>query len=397
MLDFSKISSQGLNLNKSDWVSVKFGEVAIKQNKKVDRETTELTRYVKGEHMGSQDLHLRKWGELKDEYLGPAFTRKFEKGDILYGSRRTYLRKVVIAPFEGITSNTTFVIKANEEKIDKRLLPFVMMSEGFTDHSISNSKGSVNPYINWKDIANYKFLLPPKNIQAKLAELLWSADFHLESQITTLSKLSVLKRAIQKEYFIPQKNTNLTPLSEVATFSTGGTPKTSVKEYWENGTIPWLSSGEVHNKRIIKTEKKITKLALENSSAKILPRQCCLIALAGQGKTKGTVAINEIELTTNQSVAAIIPMPNIIEPEYLFHNLDSRYTDFRHITGKQNTRSGLNLNILRSFRVVYHEKKIRHEIVHKIDKLDFATSRLKEKVGTSIELQKCLINELYLP
>ena len=90
-------------------------------------------------------------------------------------------------------------------------------------------------------------------------------------------------------------------------------------------------------------------------------------------------------------------MPNIIEPEYLFHNLDSRYTDFRHITGKQNTRSGLNLNILRSFRVVYHEKKIRHEIVHKIDKLDFATSRLKEKVGTSIELQKCLINELYLP
>ena len=98
MLDFSKISSQGLNLNKSDWVSVKFGEVAIKQNKKVDRETTELTRYVKGEHMGSQDLHLRKWGELKDEYLGPAFTRKFEKGDILYGSRRTYLRKVVIAP-----------------------------------------------------------------------------------------------------------------------------------------------------------------------------------------------------------------------------------------------------------------------------------------------------------
>ena len=190
MLEFSKISSQGINLDKSDWVSVKFDEVAIKQNKKVDRETTELTRYVKGEHMGSQNLHLRKWGELKDEYLGPAFTRKFEAGDILYGSRRTYLRKVVIAPFEGITSNTTFVIKANEERIDKRLLPFVMMSEGFTEHSIKNSKGSVNPYINWKDIANYKFLLPPRNMQARLAELFHSAQKSLEHSIVLKQKLT---------------------------------------------------------------------------------------------------------------------------------------------------------------------------------------------------------------
>ena len=178
-----------LHLDKSKWILTKFGDVAIQQKQSVDRENTELMLYVKGEHMGSEDLHLREWGELTDEYLGPAFIRKFEKGDILYGSRRTYLRKVVIAPFSGITSNTTYVAKANEEKIDKRLLPYVMMSEGFTENSIRNSKGSVNPYINWKDIANYEFLLPPKEEQAKLAELLWAMDEVIEREKFVFAKL----------------------------------------------------------------------------------------------------------------------------------------------------------------------------------------------------------------
>ena len=65
----------GLKLDRSDWQVVKFGDVAIQQKQSVDRVNTDLTRYVKGEHMYSEDLHLREWGELKDEYLGPAFIR----------------------------------------------------------------------------------------------------------------------------------------------------------------------------------------------------------------------------------------------------------------------------------------------------------------------------------
>lgn len=178
-----------LNFDRSDWQLVKFGDVAIQQKQSVDRENTELTRYVKGEHMYSEDLHLREWGELKDEYLGPAFIRKFEQGDILYGSRRTYLRKVVVSPFDGITSNTTFVIRANENNIDKKLLPFILMSEGFAQHSIKNAKGSVNPYVNWKDLSGYEFLLPPKDQQSELAELLRAADAACESNRLLHKKL----------------------------------------------------------------------------------------------------------------------------------------------------------------------------------------------------------------
>ena len=70
---------EGLNLDRSEWQLVKFGDVAIQQKQTVDRESTGLTRYVKGEHMYSEDLHLREWGELKDEYLGPAFIRYFSQ------------------------------------------------------------------------------------------------------------------------------------------------------------------------------------------------------------------------------------------------------------------------------------------------------------------------------
>ncbi|SFQ06121.1 type I restriction enzyme, S subunit [Nitrosomonas cryotolerans] len=217
----------GLKLDRSEWKLVKFGDVAIQQKDSVDRENSELTRYVKGEHMYSEDLHLREWGELADEYLGPAFIRKFEEDDILYGSRRTYLRKVVIAPFDGITSNTTFVIKANEKKIDKRLLPFVMMSEGFAQHSIRNSKGSVNPYVNWKDLSGYEFLLPPKDQQAQLAKLFWSVDNVLQKNINAFRKAIITKQVCfdsgvasssGKEYVLskilmPKKSKSLAPHS----------------------------------------------------------------------------------------------------------------------------------------------------------------------------------------
>lgn len=190
-----------LNIDKTGWKKVKFGEVCTQQKGIVDIETTSLTRYIAGDHMNSNDIHLRKWGTLGDGYLGPAFIRKFEVGDILYGSRRTYLKKVAVADFEGITSNTTFVIKADERKINTVLLSHLMLSDSFTEHSVKNSKGSVNPYINWKDIADYEFLLPPKDQQDRLAELLWAADEVVEREREVFNSIETYHKSFLKEKY----------------------------------------------------------------------------------------------------------------------------------------------------------------------------------------------------
>ena len=181
-------------IDKIGWKKCKFGDVAIQTKGIVDIDNTDLTRYIAGEHMNSEDIHLRKWGNVGDGYLGPAFIRRFNKGDILYGSRRTYLKKVAIADFDGITANTTFVIKAKEELIEPILLVHLMLSDSFTEYSVKNSRGSVNPYINWKDIADYEFLLPPKAEQKRLAELLWAADEMIEKE---KKELEILKDQIQ--------------------------------------------------------------------------------------------------------------------------------------------------------------------------------------------------------
>jgi len=129
----------------------------------------------------------------------------------------------------------------------------------------------------------------------------------------------------------------------------GGTPSTDVSRYW-GGDIRWMSSGELHEKIVFEVEGRITEEGLRNSSTKIVPADCILVGLAGQGKTRGTVAMNRVPLCTNQSIAAIFPNENFV-PEYLFYNLENRYLELRSLSTGDGGRGGLNLTIIRNVLV----------------------------------------------
>ena len=162
--------------DRSQWQQVRFGDVVQQLREEVDPQSGEVERYVAGEHMETENVHIRKWGTVGDGYLGPAFIRRFRKGQVLYGSRRTYLKKVAVAEWDGVTANTTFVLETVEGKLLQELLPWLMLSERFTKHSIQESKGSTNPYINFPDIAKFEFVLPPLDHQRRIAEILWAMD-----------------------------------------------------------------------------------------------------------------------------------------------------------------------------------------------------------------------------
>jgi type I restriction enzyme S subunit len=162
---------------KPGWRRVKFGEAVRQVKDKVDPEESGLTRFIAGEHMDTDNLRIRRWGEIVDGYLGPAFHMRFKAGQVLYGSRRTYLRKVAVPDFEGICANTTFVLEsANPEVLLPELLPFVMTTEAFHTHSRRESKGSVNPYVNYSDLAWYEFALPPLEEQRRIAKVLQAQE-----------------------------------------------------------------------------------------------------------------------------------------------------------------------------------------------------------------------------
>lgn len=155
---------------------VKFGDIVKDVKINVDRLNNPYKHYVAGDHMDSEDLTIHRKGCFATDDVGPAFVRVFKPGQILYGSRRTYLKKVAVADFEGICANTTFVFETKDPNIfEQRLLPFIMLSNAFTAWSISKSKGSTNPYVLFSDLSDFEFELPPLEEQKVLADKLWTA------------------------------------------------------------------------------------------------------------------------------------------------------------------------------------------------------------------------------
>ena len=168
-----------LNLDKTAWKRVTMGEVVAASKEKVDPSDGSVERFIAGEHMETDDLRIHRWGDVGEVDLGPAFHRRFRSRQVLYGSRRTYLRKIAVAEFDGVCANTTFVVETKDEGVLlQEFLPFIMTAEPFHAFAISESKGSVNPYVNWSDIERYEFDLPPLDEQKRIADLLWAAERH---------------------------------------------------------------------------------------------------------------------------------------------------------------------------------------------------------------------------
>ena len=157
-------------------------------------------------------------------------------------------------------------------------------------------------------------------------------------------------------------------LGEICSFLTGGTPKSTVIEYYENGTVPWLVSGDIHKMEIRDCERRITEKGVENSNARYLPKDSVLIALNGQGKTRGTVAMLRMEgATCNQSLVSILPLDSKrVISEFIFQVLRSMYSDIRALTG-DNERSGLNIPILKSLQIPMPPLEVQKEIVAEIE------------------------------
>lgn len=189
-------------------------------------------------------------------------------------------------------------------------------------------------------------------------------------------------------------------IGELTSCTSGGTPNTNIRSYWD-GKIQWMSSGELHLKLITDVEGRITDEGLQKSSAKIIPKRCILIGLAGQGKTRGTVAINMIEICTNQSIGAILPNYTFI-PEYLYYNLDNRYNELRELSTGAGGRGGLNLSIINSISVSLPNKIEQRAIAAALSDADALIRSLdalieKKRSIKQAAMQQLLTGKMRLP
>ena len=170
-------------------------------------------------------------------------------------------------------------------------------------------------------------------------------------------------------------------LGDIAKCYSGATPSRAIREYWEGGTIPWMNSGEVNLGRVYKTENYITQLGFDSCSTKIVPPHTVVIALAGQGKTRGTVAITEIELCTNQSLCAVEIKDERLDSYFLWHYLRGQYSTLRQISSGDGTRGGLNQEMIRNFEVPIPPLELQREIVRQLDLFSDLTTNLVKQLN----------------
>ena len=172
-------------------------------------------------------------------------------------------------------------------------------------------------------------------------------------------------------------------IHQITEISTGATPSTNINEYWDNGTLRWMSSGELNNKIIYDVNGRITQKGYDNTGTHMLPKNCVLIGLAGQGKTRGTAAYNKVELCTNQSIAAILPNSKY-ESKYLYFYIDSLYDKLRLLSAGDGGRGGLNKQILQNLEIAMPPLNEQHHIASALTSID----NLIASLGKLIEKKK---------
>lgn len=176
-------------------------------------------------------------------------------------------------------------------------------------------------------------------------------------------------------------------IGEVCTLSTGGTPKRSEPAYFKDGRIKWLVSGDINRGQITDCEGRITELGLDNSNARYLPVNSIMIALNGQGKTRGTVAMLRTEATCNQSLVSIMPNdPSNLLSEYVFANLYGRYEEIRKMTGDTgNDRRGLNMPLIRGIEIPIAPLDEQKRIVAILDAAFDGLARARANVEANLQ------------
>ncbi len=347
--------------------------------------------------MDSEDLNIRRRGRFATDDVGPAFTRIFKKGQVLYGSRRTYLKKVAVADFDGICANTTFVFESKDPAaFEQRLLPFLMLSEGFTNWSIAHSKGSTNPYVLFSDLASYEFDLPPLAEQKVLAEKLWAAYEVKQSYLKMIEATQEMVKSQFIEMFgdisINSKAWPVEKLANVADIKIG--PFGSLihqRDYQEGGHCLINPSQIINNKIVPDSKVAVTEYKYQE----LLSYSVSIgdIILGRRGEMGRAGIIEEEGMLCGTGSMVIRPKDN---GDSLFLHLfitSPHSKEWLENNSVGTTMMNLNTQIVGNMEIPILPANLKQQFVAIANQADKSISELRKSVDAIDKVIKSLINE----
>lgn len=285
---------------------VKLGDVAVESRETYKGDKTGMP-IVGLEHITPGEVTLSNWDTDTDN----TFTKRFRKGDMLFGRRRAYLKKAAQAPFDGICSGDITVIRAKENLLLPELLPFIIQNDNLFDFAVGKSAGSLSPRVKWDNLKNYTFELPPMEEQRKLAEVLWSINDTLQAYQNLLTQTDALVQAQFVEMFgDPIENTKKWekhPLSELCEVITGNTPARTHPEYYGD-YIEWIKTDNITSDSV-NLSRATESLSKKGATVGRIAPPCSILmtCIAGSLNTIGNIGITDRIVSFNQQINALVP------------------------------------------------------------------------------------------
>ena len=332
----------------------------------------------------------------------------FQPNDVLFGKLRPYLRKSVRVRETGICSTDILVFRPKAQT-DPDFLCLLTHTDAFVDHAKATTSGVQHPRTSWASLRELKQACPPLPEQKKIAAVLGVVQRAMEQQERLLALTAELKKTLLHQLFTqglrhePQKQTDIGPVPEswevgkvgdAAKIQSGGTPARDTPNNWDGGTIPWVKTGEIDYCVIRATEEKITPAGLANSAARLFPAGTLLMAMYGQGVTRGRVALLGIEATTNQACASITPHNNTkVSSLFLYHWFEYHYENLRKLGHGANQRN-MNAALIRGFPLAYPSPDEQAQIVSALSALDAKRDLHQRKHATITAIFRTLLHQL---
>jgi len=288
-----------------------------------------------------------------------------------------------------------------QNEVDKDFLYYLLSSPSVKGQYESFAAGSGVQNLNKEVVKKVQVFLPELSEQQAIASVLSNFDEHIDD----LSELIEKKKAIRDGALddLVSGRTKVdgfdgdwiesTVASSTSAIITGGTPSTTIDKYW-GGTIPWLASTEIHQKIVTKSTRNITEIGLNNSSAKIAPKDSVLIALAGQGKTRGTAAFLAYPMALNQSLAALVPSDKT-DPKFLYYLFENMYVDLREHSSGDGGRGGLNKTLIKNINIrLPMEIKEQHAIAEILTAMDEEIESLETEKEKMMQIKEGAMDDL---
>lgn len=346
--------------------------------------TTEGLPFIRAGHLGSLcsgslESSLPKISEeqAKNKKYNtiPKDTVLFAKSGMSIMKNRIYL-----------TQNETYIVNhlagvlPNKEIMEPRFLKYYLNIYK-PSYLVQDSS---YPSIRLADVRNLEIPLPPKPIQIKIANALDKAQELIDNRKAQIEKYEELLQSVFLDMFgdpvSNPKGWEVKKLGNIFNISSGSTPSRKNKEFYKNGNIPWIKTGEVKFKTITMSEESITKEALENSSCRLYPKNTILVAMYGQGITRGRVGILGIEATTNQACCAIIPSDtDRVSMKYIYEYLKLSYDVLRKL-GRGGNQPNLNIGMIKDFEIILPTLLLQNQFASIVEKVQGEKKKMEDSL-----------------